>query len=359
MAIICTQARRALTFILTLATMATAAMLVPPARAQGAADAGPDGTRSRAVVLMYHRFGDERFPSTNIRLDQFKAHIKELTNGHYNVVPLTEIVNAIRANKPLPDHTVAITVDDAYESVYKNGWPLLKAAGLPFTLFVATDAVDRGSSEYMSWDQLRELVKAGVTIGNHTAAHVHLPLLSRAQMKAQFDKAAARFEKELGLRPKLQAYPYGEASNAAMDVARAEGFIASFGQQSGAMSAASNIYYLPRFALNEHFGDLARFKLVVNTLPLYATDVSPADPTLGPNPPPFGFTVGADLPHLAQLACYSSVHGKLEIQRLGERRIELRPPKAFQPGRARINCTLPAGAGRWRWFGWQFYIPKK
>ena len=141
--------------------------------------------------------------------------------------------------------------------------------------------------------------------------------------------------------------------------ARAAGFVASFGQHSGVVSDTANMDYLPRFALNEHYGEEKRFKLAINALPIYATDVSPTDPTLGPNPPAFGFTVPADMPRLAQLACYSSQHGKLDIERLGDRRIEVRTPSAFKPGRARINCTLPARDGRWRWFGTQFYIPKK
>lgn len=337
------------------AILAAGAAVVPPPDVH-AQDTADEDT-SRAVVFMYHRFGDGRLPSTNIRLDQFKAHIAELKSGKYNVVPLMDVVTAIKDGKPLPDRTVAITVDDAYASLYSNGWPLLEEAGLPFTLFVATDAVDRGSKEYMSWAQLRELQAAGVTIGSQTASHPHLPRLSRAQIRAEFEKSNARFESELGTRPALQAYPYGEASSEAMAVAREMGFIASFGQHSGTVSAADNLDYLPRFTLNESFGDIDRFELVANALPMYATDVSPADPTLGPNPPPFGFTVGDQVQQLDQLACYSSEHGKLTVERLGARRIEVRPPSAFAPGRARINCTLPAGEGRWRWFGYQFYVP--
>ena len=33
-----------------------------------------------AVILMYHRFGEDQLPSTNIRLDQFDAHLKKLSN---------------------------------------------------------------------------------------------------------------------------------------------------------------------------------------------------------------------------------------------------------------------------------------
>src|SRR3546814_19795417 len=79
---------------------------------------------------MYHRFGEHKAAATNITLQQFAAHIAELTSGRYSVLPLPDIVAALREGRPLPDRTVAITIDDAYRSVYREAWPMLKAAGL-------------------------------------------------------------------------------------------------------------------------------------------------------------------------------------------------------------------------------------
>ena len=36
-----------------------------------------------AVVLMYHRFGETAHPSTNIRIEQFEAHLEELSREKY------------------------------------------------------------------------------------------------------------------------------------------------------------------------------------------------------------------------------------------------------------------------------------
>ncbi len=312
-----------------------------------------------AVVVMYHRFGEPALPSTNIGLDQFESHLAELTLGKHIVRSLDEIVIALKAGRPLIGRTIGISIDDAFLSVYREAWPRLRKAGLPFTLFVATDAVDRGGAGYMNWDQIRELVRAGVTIGSQTASHPHLPLLTPAQVSHELDKSQRRFERELGIRPRLFAYPFGEASAAVMAATRAAGFIAAFGQHSGVLHGQSDFTYLPRFTMNERYGSPSRFRQAANALPLYATQITPLDPTLGPNPPAFGFTVGKSVGGLGALACYSSAHGKLAHERLGRRRFEVRPPAAFRSGRARINCTLPAGGGRWRWFGMQFFIPKK
>jgi peptidoglycan/xylan/chitin deacetylase (PgdA/CDA1 family) len=347
-------ARRAAAAGVALAMSATNAWAQAPTLAQLDAAAGS------AVVLMYHRFGESRYPATNIRIDQFEAHIKELTSGAYQVLALPEIVAALRDGRRLPDRTVAITVDDAFASVYREAWPRLRAANLPFTLFLATGQIaEQPGGEYMTWDQVREMAKAGVTIANHSVTHAHLTELDDREVAEELVASQATLQKEIGVRPAIHAYPYGEASARTLAAARKAGFIASFGQHSGVLHRqSSNMDYLPRFALNETYGSIERFRLAVNALPLYATDISPSDPTLQRNPPPFGFTVPEGVPSGNLLACYSSQHGKLAIERLGARRIEVRLPSALRAGRARINCTLPARGGRWRWFGYQYYVPR-
>ena len=105
---------------------------------------GQSNAADHAAVLMYHRFGEDKYPSTNIRLDQFDAHLEKLASGDYTVLPLDKIIRHIQDGTELPDRTVAITIDDAYLSVFTEAWPRLKAKGFPFTVFVATDPIDNG-----------------------------------------------------------------------------------------------------------------------------------------------------------------------------------------------------------------------
>ncbi len=328
------------------------AFVIWPGAGMGAAVEGG------AAVVMYHRFGEQKYPTTNITLEQFEAHIQELQSGPYRVLPLVEIVKAIQNGSPLPERTVGITVDDAFLSVYTEAWPRLKKAGLPFTLFVSTGVVDRNVAGYMNWDQIREMAEAGVTIGNHTVSHLHMPDASKGKRLEEIESSNNRYEKELGRRPEVFAFPYGESSSAVQAMVKNSGFIAAFGQHSGVAGGGMNQFDLPRFALNENYGSLARFKMVVNALPLPVTDVTPADPLIsGNNPPAMGFTAGEGLKGVGRLACFSSHAGRARLERLGERRIEVRVEKPFPKGRTRVNCTLPADGGRWYWFGRQFYRP--
>ncbi len=323
----------------------------------GVAGPPPASAADSAVFVMYHRFGEDDIPLTNTPLEQFEAHLNELKSGGYTVLPVPEIVAALKAGKPLPDRTVGIAIDDAYSSAYQEAWPRLAAAGFPFTLFVATDAVDKGFRGIMTWDQIRELAAAGVTIGHHGAAHAHMAFAAAETNAADIAKATHRFVEELGRRPDLFAYPYGEYSRELRDAVAARGFTAAFGQHSGVAWRNGDMFALPRFALNERWGVIKRFRLIVNTLPLPVTEVSPSDTLLGPNPPPFGFTVAEGLDNLDRLNCYASGQGAVAVERLGARRFEARLAEPFPPGRARVNCTLPGPDRRWRWFGMQFVVP--
>ena len=309
--------------------------------------------RDSATVMMYHRFGESRYPSTNISIQQFEAHLAHLAGGNYTVLKLDDIIMRLRAGELLPDRTVAITIDDAYLSVYTEAWPRLTEAGFPFTLFVASSPIDRKLSGYMSWEQIRELQSSGVTIGSQTHTHPHMHRLSDEEVRAEISTSNGRFIEELGLRPELFAYPYGEYSQFVIDAVKNAGFRAAFGQNSGIMHSADDQFQLPRFAFNEAYGTIDRLKLAVDGLPLKVHDLTPEDMVLTMNPPLYGFTVSEEMSPVSQLRCFSNNHGKLDVTMLGMR-AEIRAPGPLTEPRARINCTMPAVDGRWRWFGRQF-----
>ena len=110
--------------------------------------------------------------------------------------------------------------------------------------------------------------------------------------------------------------------------------------------------------MNEQYGTIDRLQLAINGLPLKVDQIVPEDVVLydNNNPPNYGFTLAKDIANDRQLRCFNNVYGKLEVNILGPR-AEIRLPGPFEQGRARINCTMPGGNGRWRWFGRQFLIP--
>lgn len=314
---------------------------------------------SSAVILMYHRFGEGEYPSTNIRLDQFEAHIAELSSGRYVVLPVSEIIRKLKRGESLPERTVGITIDDAYRSTYTEAWPRLKLARLPFTVFTSTAHVDHGAARHLSWQQIREMRESGVEFGHHSVSHLHMPKATADEIHKELSIALNRFKKELGVSPELFAYPYGETSLATKNAVKNAGFAAAFGQHSGVVDATADMHYLPRFSLNEKFGDEDRFRLILNAVSLPIHDFTPTDPLITENnPPAIGFTLNQGLDdvqkNLGQMSCFLSHEGqRAEVTVLGPR-IEIRARMPLPVGRTRLNCTMPTKDGRWRWFGHQF-----
>jgi len=310
-----------------------------------------------AVVFMYHRFGEDSLPSTNIRIDQFESHIAELSSGGYHVLPLPEILSALREGRGLPDRTVGITIDDGFLSVYTQAFPRLQKAGFPFTVFIATDGIDSGNRNLMNWDQVRELAAQGVTIGAHTASHLQMVDSTISKNREDITRSNARFHEELGHTPRMFAYPYGESSLGVAALAKAAGYEAAFGQYSGVVYSGADFFNLPRFALNEKYGTPERFRLVANALPLPVSDLLPANMVLTTDFPLVGFTVDEGVNHIDQIACFLSIRSQAMVEHLGGRRIEVRFVDPLPEGRSRLNCTMPGPEERWRWLGMMFYRP--
>ena len=308
-----------------------------------------------ASVLMYHRFGENKYPTTNIKMDQFSDHIKELIKTKYNVIKIQDGLNAIQNISLVKDRSVIITIDDAYSSVFNNAWPILKKYGLPFTLFVSTDVIDNKTPGYMSWEEIRILRDNGVTIGSQTKSHPHMHNLSENQIVKELEFSNSRFVQEIGSKPEIFAYPYGEYNLNVVKKIKINGFKAAFGQHSGVAHLSLGLYQLPRFAMNENYGNMQRFLLAVNAKPLPISDLSPKDPVIIKNPPFYGFTLSNTIKPKGIVRCFASNGIKSETKRLGKNRIEVRLEKPFPKGRGRINCTMSAGE-RWRWLGRQFII---
>ena len=160
-----------------------------------------------AVVFMYHRFDEAKYPSTNIRLEQFKFQLDYLTKNNYNVIHLSKLVNLIIQKKPIPPKTVCITIDDAYKSVFTKAYPMLKKRGFAFTVFVNTNAINHKSKFYMSWEQMRQMQENGAEFANHSLSHPYLLRHKDETQKSWQDritseilKAQIRLQEELGIK---------------------------------------------------------------------------------------------------------------------------------------------------------------
>ena len=123
------------------------------------------------LSLMYHRFDENKYPSTNIKMDIFKNQIQIIKEKNYQF----EDPDNFQKNfdSPKNEKKILITIDDAFSSFYEKAWPFLKKNKIPFILFVSTEPV--GKNGYMTWKQIKEVEKEKFAyIGNHSHSHEYL-----------------------------------------------------------------------------------------------------------------------------------------------------------------------------------------
>ena len=182
------------------------------------------------LSLMYHRFEENKYPSTNIKINDFIKHIKILEDNKFHFVNPKNFENELIKNKT--KRKILLTIDDGFSSFYQNAWPILKNKRIPFILFVSTREV--GAFNYMTWDQIREISKEDfVEIGNHSHTHEYLVDETNEIILSDIKKSITIFENELGKNSDFFSYPFGEYSLEFKKIIKSLGFKYAFGQHSG------------------------------------------------------------------------------------------------------------------------------
>ncbi|NCX65489.1 MAG: polysaccharide deacetylase [Proteobacteria bacterium] len=304
---------------------------------------------------MYHRFDENKYPSTNIKMEVFVKQIEMIKNANYEFYDIQEFIDNF--NQPKNEKRILITIDDAFSSFYEIAWPFLKENRIPFILFVSTEPV--GNKGYMTWDQIREIEQESYGyIGHHSHTHDYLIEKSEEDFIKDIEMASKIFLKELGYVPNLFSYPFGEYSKFMKDYI-SENFSFAFGQHSGVIDLNKDKYELPRFPINENYGELDRFKSIINFFPLEFKNLIPEEKKLTNknNPPEFEVEFFENQKNLNNINCYSNegnTWAKSNTNFLNNK-LTIKFRDTFIPRRGRVNCSLNDN-GKWRWFGVQFVV---
>ena len=108
------------------------------------------------LSLMYHRFNENKYPSTNIKMDVFYEQMVIIKNLNYEFYDPKLLIEDFE--KPKIEKKILITIDDGFKSFYNEAWPYLKKNKIPFILFISTEPV--GKNGYMNWDEIKEIDKS-------------------------------------------------------------------------------------------------------------------------------------------------------------------------------------------------------
>lgn len=280
-----------------------------------------------ATILIYHHFGVAKYPTTNVGVEQFQEQMDYLAANNYHVITLATLVDSLHNQKQLPPKAVVITIDDGYESIYRNAWPILRRAGYPFSVFINARSIDAGYENYLNWDEILEMHQHGVDFQDHSYSHYRMAEPPeefsendyRRWIRDDLRKNSAIIASRLGEKPRFFAIPYGEYNRQVMDEARSLGYEAILTQDPGSVSQATDPYQLPREPiLGLEWSTLGHFQKILQRVDLPITEMKPAFGNVEESPPFFGARISDPARYASDsFKIYVSEFGWLTTKREG------------------------------------------
>ena len=159
----------------------------------------------------------------------------------------------------VPERAVVITFDDGWRSQYAYAFPVLQRHRFTATFFVFTNPIGR-SPRFMSWAQVTDLQRAGMTIGSHGWTHPHLTTAGPRELQQEIVESRQTLERRLGTAITLFAYPFGEHPPAAEEAVRRAGYVAARGFPGGSTNDATTRWALRAVPVPD---SLAGFRSIV------------------------------------------------------------------------------------------------
>jgi peptidoglycan/xylan/chitin deacetylase (PgdA/CDA1 family) len=217
------------------------------------------GRRAPVVVFAHHRVADTRPNAWTCSNDVFAEQVAWM-GEHGDFVSLREAQRRLREGNPRL--AFCMTFDDGYAENLDRAFPLLLRERIPFTTFVTTHQVltgepfehdvERGDRfRPVSLDELRDLARAGASIGAHTRTHADLAAIAdEARLRDEIVTAGRDLESAVGAPVQDFAFAYGWHDNlsaAAFRIAREAGYLTACSCYGGYNFPGDDPFHLQRF----------------------------------------------------------------------------------------------------------------
>lgn len=219
------------------------------------AESGPVRPPPAAIdipILVYHHVVPDHAQGVlYVTPDGFERQLRYLRDNFYQSVSFTDLADCLEYGAPLPERPVILSFDDGWENQFQYGFPLLQKYGFSGTFFVVSGYIDH--QNFMTTDQLRTMMDAGMTIGCHSRTHPTLSSLgSAARLKDEVAGSKAWLEDHFGIAIDTFAYPYGAYSSAVIAAVKAAGFRTARTVDTATHASADNLALLPAVLYSQY-----------------------------------------------------------------------------------------------------------
>lgn len=207
---------------------------------------------AQVPVLMYHYIAVPPANADKYRLDlsvtpaNFEAQLKYLKANGFTAISLADLHDHLSQGKPLPPKPIVLTFDDGYRNIYTDAFPLLKKYGMVGTFFIVTDFINYKDPAYLTWDMVKEMSRAGMSIESHSRTHKDMRNRSNAFLVWEILGPIEQITAFTGRRPYFFCYPGGQYDQAVIDVLRSAGVLAAVTTRPGSTYALANAMTWPR-----------------------------------------------------------------------------------------------------------------
>lgn len=201
-----------------------------------------------APILLYHHVqGDYSINRYEVSIPDFEAQMVTLKEMGYNVVTLSQLLQALTDGGELPENPVVITFDDGHESIYYHAFPIMKELGLPGVFYIVANRI-YGSPEFLGIDQLKEMIAAGWEIGSHGYSHLDMTINHDL---ADWEIRQSKLDLQEALSTNVQtfAYPYGTIDAFTAQKVSASGYMAGMGLGISKVHTWNTLFYLNRIEI--------------------------------------------------------------------------------------------------------------
>ncbi len=196
-------------------------------------------------IMTYHHVNNaDPNRQDTVSPERFERHMAYLKKHHFNVLPLSTLVQIIKQGKPLPRQSVVITFDDGYEDNFQYAFPVLRKYGFPTTIFVITDIVN--TEGYLTTTEMKEMLAQGIEIGSHTRRHAYLPGILGKTLVEEVKGSKDWLEQELGVTINNFAYPAGGFNEEAKQLVQEAGYESACTTNRGYDRFNRDVYELKR-----------------------------------------------------------------------------------------------------------------
>jgi len=222
--------------------------------------------RSSVPILTYHKINPDRKTGgfgLRVMPADFDWEMQYLKTNGYQTVDLGDVVNHFQTGRKLPGKPIVITFDDGYQDNYRYAWPILQKYGFTATVFIVPHIVGginaydyyanlQPKNKMMTWQEIKEMNAAGITIGAHTLDHANLTSVSPAEAQRQIAESKNILEQKLGKEIRYFSYPYGDFNRDIAEMVRASGYRAAASSEEGLVQSNMDPYLLKRIRINGH-----------------------------------------------------------------------------------------------------------